>query len=235
MNNNPFKPTDPKIPGVSPKYESARHTAPPPTNQQPMLPRFSMSQMPPRWLILSATGVVALCLIAVWWMRGTSAKEATIENETTAPATTAAESKPAPISEPLPVGPGEIATTSELAKDWSAKKFIFRDPLTSREGPAMVVHLPGGVYWGFSLVEPYGSCEMEFVTDMQKLRAEYGFRGSHPMVGDPCNRAVFDLTRYGSGPAGLVRGEIAHGAAVRPPLAIEIQVQGERVLAKKME
>ena len=235
MNNNPFKPTDPKIPGVSPKDESARHTAPPPTNQQPMLPRFSMSQMPPRWLILSATGVVALCLIAVWWMRGTSAKEATIENETTAPATTAAESKPAPISEPLPVGPGEIATTSELAKDWSAKKFIFRDPLTSREGPAMVVHLPGGVYWGFSLVEPYGSCEMEFVTDMQKLRAEYGFRGSHPMVGDPCNRAVFDLTRYGSGPAGLVRGEIAHGAAVRPPLAIEIQVQGERVLAKKME
>jgi hypothetical protein len=235
MNNNPFKPTDPKIPGVSPRDESARHTAPPPANQKPVLARFSMSQMPPRWLILSATSVVAVCLIAVWWMRGTSAKEATIENETAAPATTAAESKPAPIPEPLPVGPGEIATTSELAKDWSAKKFIFRDPLTSREGPAMVVHLPGGVYWGFSLVEPYGSCEMEFVTDMQKLRADYGFRGSHPMVGDPCNRAVFDLTRYGSGPAGLVRGEIAHGAAVRPPLAIEIQVRGKQVLAKKIE
>jgi hypothetical protein len=193
-----------------------------------------MSQMPPRWLILSATGVVAVCLIAVWWMRGTSAKEANTGRETTAPATTA-DNNPAPIPEPLPVGPGEIATTSELAKDWSAKKFIFRDPLTSREGPAMVVHLPGGVYWGFSLVEPYGSCEMEFVTDMQKLRADYGFRGSHPMVGDPCNRAVFDLTRYGSGPAGLVRGEIAHGAAVRPPLAIEIEVRGKQVLAKKIE
>jgi hypothetical protein len=200
-----------------------------------VLAKFSISQMPPRWLILSATGVVAVCLIAVWWLHGTSAKEANNGSEATAPATTTVDSKPSPIPEPLAVGPGEIATTSELAKDWSAKKFIFRDPLTSREGPAMVVHLPGGVFWGFSLVEPYGSCEMEFVTDMQKLRTDYGFRGSHPMVGDPCNRAVFDLTRYGSGPAGLVRGEIAHGAAVRPPLAIEIEVRGKQVLATKIE
>ena len=235
MNNNPFKPSDPKIPGVSARDESVRHDAPPSADPKPMPAKFSMPQMPPRWLILSATGVVALCLIAVWWMRGTSAKEAKTGTEATAPAITATDSKPAPVPEPLPVGPGEIATTSELAKDWSAKKFIFRDPLTSREGPAMVVHLPGGVYWGFSLVEPYGSCEMEFVTDMEKLRADYGFRGSHPMVGDPCNRAVFDLTRYGSGPAGLVRGEIAHGAAVRPPLAIEIEVLGKQVLDKKIE
>ena len=191
--------------------------------------------MPPLWLILSASSLVALCLLAVWWMRGTSAKEGSAVAETTTPAATAVDTKPAEISEQLLVGPGEIATTSELAKEWSAKKFIFRDPLTSREMPAMVVHLPGGVYWGFSLVEPYGSCEMEFVTDMQRLQTEYGFRGSHPMVADPCNRAVFDLMRYGSGPAGLVRGEIAHGAAVRPPLAIEIQVRGKQVLAKKIE
>jgi hypothetical protein len=235
MNNNPFKPSDPKIPGVFPREESVRHAAAPAAGPKPLLAKFLISQMPPRWLILSATGVVAVCLIAVWWMHGTSAKEANTGSEIAAPATTAIESTPAPIPEPLPVGPGEIATTSELAKDWSAKKFIFRDPLTSREGPAMVVHLPGGVYWGFSLVEPYGSCEMEFVTDMEKLRTEYGFRGSHPMVGDPCNRAVFDLTRYGSGPAGLVRGEITHGAAVRPPLAIEIEVRGKQVLAKKIE
>src|SRR6202044_2846702 len=193
--------------------------------QKPVPARFSMSQMPPRWLILSTTGVVAVCLIAVWWLHGTTAKESNTGSETTAPTTTTVDSKPSPIPEPLPVGPGEIATTSELAKDWSARKFIFRDPLTSREVPAMVVRLPGGVYWGFSLVEPYGSCEMEFVTDMEKLRTDYGFRASHPMVGDPCNRAVFDLTRYGSGPVGLVRGEIAHGAAVRPPMAIEIQVR----------
>jgi len=235
MNNSPFKPSDPKIPGVSPRHESVDHAPPPSAEQKPMPARFSMSQMPPRWLILSTTGVVAVCLIAVWWLHGTSAKESNTGSETTAPTTTTVDSKPSPIPEPLPVGPGEIATTSELAKDWSARRFIFRDPLTSREVPAMVVRLPGGVYWGFSLVEPYGSCEMEFVTDMEKLRTDYGFRASHPMVGDPCNRAVFDLTRYGSGPAGLVRGEIAHGAAVRPPLAIEIEVRGKQVLAKKIE
>jgi len=235
MNNNPFRPADPKIPGVQPRDESAPHSARP-TEQPGSAPTtFSMPQMPPRWLILSATGVLAVCLVAVWWMRGTSAKEGNTGIDATPPATAAADSKTAPVPEPLPVGPGEIATTSELAKDWSAKKFIFRDPLTSREVPAMVVHLPGGVYWGFSLVEPYGSCEMEFITDPEKLRTEYGFRASHPMVGDPCNRAVFDLTRYGSGPAGLVRGEIAHGAAVRPPLAIEIEVRGKQVLAKKIE
>jgi hypothetical protein len=234
MNNNPFKPADPKIPGVSLKKESSS-AAPPSADQSSGLARFSTSRMPPLWLILSASSLVALCLLAVWWMRGTSAKEGNAVAENTTPAATAVDTKPAQIPEQLLVGPGEIATTSELAKEWSAKKFIFRDPLTSREMPAMVVHLPGGVYWGFSLIEPYGSCEMEFVTDMQKLQTEYGFRGSHPMVADPCNRAVFDLMQYGSGPAGLVRGEIAHGAAVRPPLAIEIQVRGKQVLAKKLE
>src|SRR5580700_8249646 len=138
MNNNPFKPADPKIPGVLHRDESDHHAAPSSADSKHVPARFSMTQMPPRWLILSATGVVGVCLITVWWMRGTSAKEGNTGSETTAPATTAADSKPAPIPEPLPVGPGEIATTSELAKDWSAKKFIFRDPLTSREGPAMV-------------------------------------------------------------------------------------------------
>jgi len=195
--------------------------------------KFSTPQMPPLWMILSATSVMALCLFAVWWMRGTPAKENAAKIE--APAPVSAPDQPAPPAEKLPVGPGEIATTSELAKEWSAKKLIFRDPLTSREVPAMVVHLPGGAFWGFSLIEPYGSCEMELITDIQKIRVEYGYRASHPMVGDPCNRAVFDLTLYGSGPAGLVRGAIAQGAAVRPPLAIEVQVQGKEILAKKME
>ena len=98
MNNNPFKPSDPKIPGVSSRDESAYHAPPPSAEQKPVAARFSMSQMPPRWLILSATGVVAVCLIAVWWMHGTSAKEANTESETTTPAMAAADSKPAPTS-----------------------------------------------------------------------------------------------------------------------------------------
>jgi hypothetical protein len=235
MNNNPFKPADPKIPGVSPKNESSEPAAPLPVDQKPEPSGLSMRRMPPSWLILSATSVIAVCLIAAWWIHRTSAKASNDGSQTAALAANIVDGKSAQNSEQLPVGPGEIATTSEMAKDWSAKKFIFRDSLTSREVPAMVVHLPGGEYWGFSLIEPYGSCELEFVADVEKLRTDYGFRGTHPMVADPCNRAVFDLTRYGSGPAGLVRGEIAQGAAVRPPVAIEIQVRGKQVLAKKIE
>ena len=236
MNNNPFRPEQPNIPGVVKKV-TVEHAAEALTSEAASLPsKLSSTQMPPLWVILSATGVLGVCLLAVWWTHGTSAKEKSAsEPVAVAIPASGADSAPAKAPGKLVVGPGEIATTTELGKEWSSKKFIFRDPLTSQESPAMVVHLPGGVYWGFSLREPYGTCEMELVTDMSKLRSEYNYRGSHPMVGDPCNRAVFDLTKYGSGPAGLVRGEIAQGAAVRPPLAIEIQVHGKQVIAKKIE
>lgn len=118
---------------------------------------------------------------------------------------------------------------------WSAKRFLFRNPLTSETVPAMVVRLPGGGYWGFSLREPYGSCDMEFVTDLEKLQSYYNFRANHPMVGDPCDRSVFDLAEYGTAPSGLVRGEVAQGTAIRPPLAIEIRTNGDKVQAVRME
>lgn len=236
MNNNPYKPDQPKIPGVLPKDEAKKAAESPAPAEAPARSKFSSTPMPPLWVILCAASVLLVCVFAVWWMHGTSAKETRGDSNAAAAVTAPASSaEPAKTEEILPVGPGEIATTDELAKPWSSKKFMFRDPLTSKTVPAMVVHLPGGVYWGFSLLEPYGTCQMEFVTDMAKLRSDYRFRGSHPMVGDPCNRAVFDLTRYGNGPAGLVRGEIAQGAAVRPPTAIEIQVHGKQVLATKME
>ncbi len=240
MNNNPFRPDQPNIPGVKPKTEARPSLEVPadertPAEQVSARSKFSSIPMPPLWVILSASSVLVICAFAVWWMHGTSAKETSGGSEVTVAAAAPTDQSPVQAIEKLPVGPGEIATTSELAKPWSSKRFLYHDPLTLREVPAMVVRLPGGVYWGFSLKEPYGTCDMEFVTDMQKLRSDYNFRGSHPMVGDPCNRAVFDLMKYGSSPAGLVRGEIAQGAAVRPPTAIEIQVVGKQVLAKKIE
>jgi len=133
------------------------------------------------------------------------------------------------------MGPGGVATAAELAKPWSAKRFYFRDPVTSKVVPAMVVHLPGGTFWGFSLREPYGSCELEYVTDLNKLRTDYNFTASYPMLGDPCNKTVFDLTRYGSGPSGLVRGEIEQGSGWRPPMAIEVRTEGNEIIAVRME
>ena len=134
----------------------------------------------------------------------------------------------------IPFGPGPVATKEEMAKPWASKRFIFHDAGTMRDIPALVVHLPGGQYCGISLREPYGDCEMQYVSP-EELKAQYGVIASHPMVGDPCNRAVFDLLQYGTGPAGLVRGEIVQGPGLRPPVAIQIRTEGSEIIAVRME
>jgi len=99
----------------------------------------------------------------------------------------------------------------------------------------MVVRLPGNAYWAFSLRVPYGTCELQFVTDMETLRTVYKFAAVHPMVGDPCTHTVYDLTKYGRGPNGVVRGAVVAGTAIRPPLAIEVEVQGHEIVATRSE
>lgn len=230
---DPFKPQQPRIPGVSynePAKKEAEEVAPevPPARRIIPLP----ANIPPTWIIIALVGALVLGGGVAWWTHSSSAKEPGPIKEAEATAQAVVPEKPV---EKLAVAPGEVATTDELAKPWSSKRFVFRDTSTRRDTPAIVVHLPGGTYWGLSLREPFGSCEMEYVTDLQKLEAEYHYRAAHPMVGNPCNKTVFDLTRYGTAPSGLVRGEIAQGAGVRPPMAIEIRTQGKHVLAVRME
>src|SRR5215469_18899053 len=134
MNNSLFKPTEPTTTGVLPKKEP-NVSEPSLVKDQPLPSKFSIQQMPPLWMILSATSVIAVCLFAAWWVRATLAKQNAVKIQ--GPAPVSAPDQPAPLTEKLPIGPGEIATTGELSKEWSAKKFIFRDPLTSREVPAM--------------------------------------------------------------------------------------------------
>jgi hypothetical protein len=235
-----FKPQQPKIPGVSDAPAETSNSSAPgaaapasKTSASESVSKTSESEGLPAWITLSIAGVLILIIAGVWWSHR-SAPQQTVS----VPAAMGAE-PPAEVAskvrETLPIGPGEIASTEELAKPWSSKRFVFRNQLTDEQMPAMVVRLPNGVYWGFSLREPYGSCEMEWVTDLNKLETDYGFRSQHPMIGDPCNHSVFDLTRYGNGPNGLVRGEIVHGAAVRPPMAIEVREQGKKILAVRME
>jgi hypothetical protein len=139
--------------------------------------------------------------------------------------------------ENLLIAPGPVATTEEMAKTWSSKRFMFRDPVTNQPLPAIVVRLPRGEYWGFSLREPFGNCDLEYVTDLETLGTKYRFHADHPMVIDPCNQTVYDLLKYGPGIStdSLVRGEIVQGSGIRPPIAIEIRTQGNQVLAARME
>ena len=136
-----------------------------------------------------------------------------------------------------------IATVSEMAKPWSSKEFLFRNRLTGENAPALLIRLPTGAptqsdgYWGLAMTSAYGNCRLEYITDLDKLKTDYGFRSPrHPMVGNPCNRTLFDPTRRATLPGDiLVRGYIAQGSDLRPPLGIDVQVRGKEILAVRME
>jgi hypothetical protein len=234
---DPFKPQEPNIPGVT--GNPARHK-PASELPRPVTSQFRSSAGVPKkipaqkWLAIAALaiGLVSLALF-LWKHSG-----APTQSQEVPAAVPVVDLPPVAASQPavvLAVGPGPVATTAELAKPWSSKRFEFHVPQTADNLSAVVVRLPNGVYWAFSLREPFGTCELEYVTDLGRLEREYGFRADHPMVGDPCNRAVFDLTRYGTGPNGVVRGAIVSGQGVRPPTAIEIIVHGKQVVATQLE
>jgi hypothetical protein len=157
---------------------------------------------------------------------------------------------PAPAPDPnaaLPhateAEPG-VATTAEMAKPWSTKDFFIKNRVTGENIPALLVHLPAGPatqpggYWAFGMNSPYGNnCHLEYITDPAKLVNDYGFRGAkHPMVGNPCSRTVFDPLKLSNLPGNVwVRGAIVQGSDLRPPLGIEVQIQGKEIQAVRME
>jgi hypothetical protein len=234
---DPFKPQQPSIPGVvsrpeSPQPEEPSAPQPPAAAARPQAPQPQI-----KLIAIAGAGVLIMLLGLIVW--GRSASHKTIpapaaSASATPTAATADATKPQPAE---PMGPGPIATVAELSKPWAAKRFQYRNYVTGQYEPAMVVHLPHGEYWGFSLIEPFGNCQLEFVTDLAKLKSEYGYRADHPMVGDPCNHTVYDLERYGGGAStdDLVRGVIVQGNGIRPPMAIEIKVQGNDIVAGRSE
>lgn len=229
---DPFKPQQPIIPGVPPKVESAdtgRQRSP--GHPGSKLPGAAWASFHSVWLGIGVFVIVAIVAIA-WWVH-TSTKKQSIEPQTSQEL--ASPPQVLKAAKKLPVGPGEIAHGTELAKTWSAKRFLFRDPMTSDETEALAVRLPGGGLWGISLRDSYGTCELEYITNLETLRSQYNFRAEHPVVVNPCTQAIFDLAVYGRGPHGLVRGEIVRGHAARPPIGIELVERGDRILAVRME
>ena len=156
---------------------------------------------------------------------------------------------PAPAPDPSTLMPHAtqaspgIANIEEMAKPWSSKQFFIRNELSGESIPAMLIRLPTASasqargYWAFSVSSPYGDCRLEYVTDLAKLKTDYGFGAAkHPMVGNPCSRTVFDPLKMTNLPGDFfVRGGIVQGSDLRPPLGVEIRVRGKDILAIRTE
>jgi hypothetical protein len=139
--------------------------------------------------------------------------------------------------------PRGIATVEQLAKPWSSTQFDFKDPLSGERIPSLLLRLPGGSasqaagYWALSLKAPYGHCQLELVSDVEKLKSDYGFAAArHPMIGNPCSRSVFDPTKMANLPGNIwVRGAMVQGSDLRPPLGIEVKIDGNDIFAVRKE
>lgn len=241
-----FEAVQPSIPGV-PAHTGEKPTsnkqpvATKPEKLQPAPSRQTVTNEPakqatathhPPYLWVGGGGaILVLVIVLVWWAHGVT-RAAHVAPAATPPAPVVQTAPPQPVKT-IPVAPGAIATTSEMKEPWSTKSFLYRNP-DGEVSPALLVRLPGNDYWAFSLREPYGSCELEFAS-VQKLRSDYNLEAKHPMVGDPCTHTVYDLTRYGSGPNGLARGAVVAGIGLRPPLAIEVEVEGSEIVASRSE
>jgi hypothetical protein len=224
FSNSPYKPQQPRIPGVP---DSGSRT--------PRAGGGPAGSKATAWAIIAVAVVVAvIAALAVDHLMFRKAVSVSSE-VATAPAESTPKAAPEKTQEEVPVGPGTIATRKELAKEWSSKRFDFRDDAAGTTIQALVVHLPGDNYWAFSLREPYGTCMLQYLTDVKEIQTEYNYTSSYPLVGDPCNHSLFDLTKYGGGPSGMVRGQIVQGQAVRPPVAIELKVKGEEIIAVRSE
>jgi len=220
-----FKADMPQIPGVSSSTPRFRRS-------NPLLP-----------LIL---GVVALGLVLLFAIRWFSHHRPVHH----------AQAEPAPQLEvpPAPPDPNSllphadhnnpvIAKVSDLSKPWSSVDFFIQDLTTGDNVPATIIRLPSGSpslasgYWAFSRKSAYGTCELEYVRDVDALRKGYDFRAaSHPLVGDPCSHTLYDPLKTASLPGNIwIRGAIVQGSDVRPPLGVEIQVHNNEILALRTE
>jgi len=222
--NDRFKAEMPQIPGVS----------------SPTVVKPATAGGP--WLVMA--GLVAV-LIAVFVV----GKILSQSRRTDAPPAPAAQiDVPAPVPDvdaSVPVASEQdpvVATISEL-RPWGAKQFTFRNRLTGENVPALIVRLPTGSsaqasgYWSFAMKPAYGNCQLDYIDDLEKLRTDYGYQQArHPMIGNPCNRSLYDPLKYAPLPGSvLARGAVVQGSDLRPPLGIETRVHGKQILAIRME
>jgi hypothetical protein len=186
----------------------------------------------------AVAAVLVVGLAMTWWemhiARGT-VESSSSDAVLAIPSETVLRSVPPP-SALATDGTSKAATTEELTKSWAAKKFTFVKPLTGDSVVAMVIRLPDRSLWAFALREPYGRCDLEFVTDLNRLSKQYGYDASHPMVANPCDGTIYDPLKLGSiGENVWVNGEVVQGGGLRPPISINVQVRGHSIIADRIE
>lgn len=226
---NPMQPEMPRIPGVS---DGSRRLNAQPENSSKSEPA------PIRQIALIVAAVISIGLAIFMWSRykSHSSSSASADPEIADQTTSA----PAPVfSVPSPTahdGPILVATVEELAKPWSAKKFNFVKPITHENIDAIVVRLPSGELWAFSLKAPYSTCALEYVTDLSSIASSYNFRAVHPMVVNPCDATVFDPLKVGTIDGNTwARGQVVEGTGLRPPFAIDVKAHGHSIIAEGIE
>jgi len=219
-----FRPEMPQIPGVSQGSSKAGR---------------GLSDMDTQRLLQIGgiiAAVVLLSAVIFLWVKS----KASGKVNSTSDSDVAEQDMPIPplpnAAAPVRDGPTVAATVDELSKSWAAKKFTFVNPVTLEHINSMVIRLPGGGLWAFSLQGPFGRCELEFVTDLGRLASQYKYNASHPMVVNPCDSTIYDPMKVGTlGGNTWVRGEIVQGSSLRPPISIEVKVRGGSIIADSIE
>src|SRR5215470_19446662 len=191
-----FKAEMPQIPGVE---AAATSEVPAPAASSPASTN-TIAQNPAVRLVAGLLALLIVLFVGSRWLFRSSHK-----TEAVAPPPPAQIEVPTPAADPassIPratAGNPEIATVAEMAKPWTSKEFVFVDHFTGEPTPALLIRLASGSasqaegYWALAMKAPYGSCKLEYVEELARLKEQYDFNAArHPMVGDPCSRTVFD-------------------------------------------
>jgi hypothetical protein len=210
----------------------------------PGVPRGARSQLPfnipPKQAAMVLGGFLLLILASVW-IAGRGPRMKNISVEQTAPNADVTSQNPQMSAAQAP-STNQIGPLEDFARPWAAKKFIYTSLLGHVSTPAIAIRLPIGdghtsaSYWAISLKAPYGQCDLEYMTDENAIAQKFGYRATHPMIVDACGGILYDPMRTATLPNGLwARGEIVQGTGLRPPLEVEILVQGDTLVAGRSE